>query len=59
VSFGWHYYGKTQTPKNWCTITYILNEDGLVVYNLSGPMVNHIASHREFYLGENSFLRLF
>lgn len=58
VSFGWHYYGRSRTPENWCTVTYDLREDGLVVYNLSGPMVNHLAPHREFYLGENSFLRL-
>lgn len=51
VSFGWYYYGKTQTPENWCTISYVLREDGFVEYSRSGPMISYIAPHREFYLG--------
>jgi len=57
VSFGWHYYGRPQTPENWCTEIYNLREDGFVVHNLSGPMVNHLAPHREFFLGNHSFLK--
>ena len=52
-------FGRTQTPENWCTATYVLREDNYVTYNLSGPMANYIVPHREFYLGKNSFLKAY
>lgn len=58
VIFGWHYYGRSRIPENWCTETYELKENGFVECNLNGPISSHLAPYRTFYLGDHNFLRL-
>ena len=55
VSFGWHYYGRSQTPENWCIETFELIED-MVQYTRSGPLNPMISS---FTFQEGAFVRLF
>lgn len=38
IVWGWHWYGRSQTPANWCTYTYILQEDGDVWVSVEGPI---------------------
>jgi hypothetical protein len=38
VVFGWHYYGREQTPDNWCEEIYKSN-NGLVQLTRTGPLM--------------------
>jgi hypothetical protein len=37
VRFGWHYYGRPQTPENWCVDTYTL-QGAVIRREHSGPL---------------------
>ena len=36
--FGWHYYGRKQTPENWCEEIYEVN-DGRIQLTRRGPLM--------------------
>jgi|SRR5579871_1754493 len=36
VRWGWHYYGRPETPENWCVLTYRF-ADGQVTKEVTGP----------------------
>jgi hypothetical protein len=38
ATFGWHYYGRPQTPENWCEEVYELSGDK-VLMKRTGPLL--------------------
>ena len=36
--FGWHYYGREQTPENWCEETYESHDNGMQLTR-TGPLM--------------------
>lgn len=37
ATFGWHYYGREQTPENWCELTY-RSRNGRIRLTRTGPL---------------------
>jgi hypothetical protein len=43
IVWGWHSYGATEVPANWCTDTFILREDGDVDMTVAGVIRQHLS----------------
>jgi len=56
--WGWHYYGRKQTPENWCTESYVFNKDNLVQLTVTGPITAHIPSSETFFYRGDQFVLL-
>jgi hypothetical protein len=47
VSFGWHFYGRPQIPKNWCVQTCRF-ADATVLCTLTGPIAGYLPAQERF-----------
>lgn len=57
VTFGWHYYGREQTPGNWCEVTYT-RRSGTVHVVMSGPIVPHGPASEIFQYHGDEFVKI-
>lgn len=60
VCFGWHYYGRPQTPENWCTEIYELKCEDIVERKINGPICDVISTPKiiTFHLDIGWFIKL-
>jgi hypothetical protein len=54
----WHYYGRDQTPENWCTESYVLHNVNTVQLTVHGPISTHIPTRETFLYGGDQFVLL-